>query len=97
MMSGTVVAMRKRPKVAVVLAVFFIVAGLTLGLAREAIAYTFDTSYDTGARGFPRDGDGNVPEAEGRLNGDGPPSSRTYHIYGKTFWMLYIAEPYQET
>lgn len=45
-MAGMVAAMRERPKAAVVLAVLLIVAGLTLGLAREAIAYTFNTGYD---------------------------------------------------
>lgn len=90
-------AMRERPKAAVVLAVLLIVAGLTLGLAREAIAYTFNTNSDTGARGFPRDSDGYVPEALGSLNGGGPPSSRSYHVYGQTSWWVYVAEPYQET
>lgn len=82
-MAGTVAAMRARPKASVALAVFLIVAGLTLGLAREAIAYTFDTGYDRGAYNFPRDSNGLVPESEGRLNGDGPPSTRTSHKYGQ--------------
>lgn len=95
--AGMVAAMRERLKATVVLAVFLIVTGLTLGLAREAIAYTFNTGYDRGAVGFPRDSDGRVPEATGRLNGGGAPSSRDRHVYGQTSWWVYVAEPYQET
>lgn len=79
----TVSALHARPKASVALAVFLIVVGVTLGLAREAIAdYTFGSNQDTGSRGFPRDSNGFVPERSGRLNPDSPPSSRTHHKLG---------------
>lgn len=75
--------MHARPKASVALAVFLIVVGATLGLAREALAdYTFGANNDTQARIFPRDSDRFVPERSGRLNADSPPSSRTRHILG---------------
>ena len=87
-MSRTLVAMRERPKTTIILAVLLIVASLTLSLAREAIAYTFDTGYDFRACCFPRDTDGHVPESTGGLNGGGAPSTRTYHVYGyTTYWI----------
>ena len=77
----------------VLLAVFLVVAGLVLSFGREAIAHTFNTGYDRGAKGFPRDSDGYVPESVGDLNG--------YDVYGDgwtelgwTFWYVYVAEPY---
>jgi hypothetical protein len=68
-MAGAVTAVCKRPRAVVVLAVFLIFVGLTLGLAREAIAYTFDTGYDRGAKGFLRDSDGYVPEEQRGVHG----------------------------
>lgn len=85
MMAGTVAMMRERPTATFVLAVFLIVAGLTLCFAREAIAYTFSTSYDRGAYSFPRDSNGQVPEGAGDLN-PGPPQPRDWHVYGQTSW-----------
>lgn len=85
MTARTVSALHARPKASVALAVFLIVVGVTLGLAREAIAdYTFGPNQDTGARGFPRDSNGYVPERVGRLNADSPPSTRTRHRLGYT-------------
>lgn len=83
MTAGTVAAVRRRPRA--VIAVLLIGAGLALGPARDAIAYTFDTSYDRGAYSFPRDSDGNVPEAAGDLNA-GPPQPRSWHVLGQTTW-----------
>ena len=69
MTTGMAAAMRERRKTTTVLALLLLSAGLTLGLAREAISYTFDTGYDRGARNFYRDSDGYVPETKGDLNG----------------------------
>lgn len=94
-MNDAVAGLRARPRTTILLAVLLIGTGLVLGLAREAIAYTFDTRTDTGARGAPRDSDGTVPESVGDLNGytygDG------WIEYGRTNWWVYTAEPYQET
>lgn len=83
-MADVAAGLRARPKTTTVLAVLLLSAGLTLGFAREVIAYTFDTGYDTGARNFPRDSDGSVPESKGDLNGyvynDG------WTVYGLTTW-----------
>ncbi len=92
MISGTVASMRQRPK-AFVLAVLLIGAGLTLGLASASIAYTFDTGYDRGARGFPRDSNGYVPESTGDLNA----TYDDWIVLGETNWWVYTAETYQET
>lgn len=93
-MNDAIAGLRARPKRTIVLAVLLIGMGLTLGLAREAIAYTFDTGYDRGARGFARDGDGYVPESVGDLNGYDYSGRVTL---GWTSWYVYVAEPYQET
>lgn len=88
-MAGTMAAMRERPKVWTTLAMLVIVAGLALGPARQALAYTFDTNYQKNAYNFPRDTDGKVSESVSGLNGSGPPSSRSYHVYGRTSAMSY--------
>lgn len=78
------------------LAALLIVAGLALGPAREALAYNFSTGYDTGARNFPRDYDGFVPESPGRLNSPAPPPTRKYHVYGRTSFIIYIGTTRQQ-
>lgn len=82
-MAGTVAAMRGRPRALAALAALLVAAGLVLGPAREVLAYTFNTGYDTRACCFRRDSDGRVSEREGRLNGDAPPSTRELHTLGR--------------
>ena len=61
----TVGLMRGRPKVMAVLAMLLISAGLTFGLAREAVADYLFTFYNGCCGAGLRDGDGFVPESPG--------------------------------
>lgn len=72
-----------------VLAVLLLSAGLTLSLARGAIAqalttYTFSCKASICGTGFPRDSDGSVPESVGDLNGYIYGDDWT--VYGSTSW-----------
>lgn len=89
-MNDAVARLRTRPKTTIVLAVLLIGAGLTLGLAREALAtYTFTCSSTSPCgKNFPRDTDGYVQEGEGDLNA-GPPQPRDWHVLGQTSWYSY--------
>ena len=57
--------LRGRPSRMVLLAVILIVAGIMLGPARDAFAYTFSLYSGCCGKDYPRDSDGNVPESEG--------------------------------
>lgn len=92
--SAVSAAMRERPKATAVGAVFLIVTGLSLILAREAAAaYTFNcTSATPCGKGFARDSDGYVREGPGDLN-PGPLQPRKWHILGQTSWYSYSTGP----
>lgn len=90
MISAVPDVMRGRPKATGVLAVLPIVAGLTLVVAREAVAaHTFNCSSQTPCgTGFPRDTDGFVREGRAGLNSK-PHRPGAWLTLGRTYWYGY--------